>query len=95
MDVVREDRKLTGVREEDADDRGRWRRMISLWQPPKGKAKRRFNNMQTLYLFKSPLAAITPSCHPPKALPIWTCELSVVLFSSLTTSLHYMHSSGQ
>ena len=28
MDVVREDMKLVGVREEDAEDRIRWRQMI-------------------------------------------------------------------
>ena len=28
MDVVKEDMKLVGIREEDAEDRGRWRPVI-------------------------------------------------------------------
>ena len=33
MDVVKEDMKLVGVREEDADDRVRWRWMICCGDP--------------------------------------------------------------
>ena len=44
MDVVKEDMKLVGVREEDAEDRVRWRQMICCGVP-KGKSQKKKKKM--------------------------------------------------
>lgn len=40
MDLVRQDIKLVGVREEYAEDRLNWRQIIRCGEPLKGKGKR-------------------------------------------------------
>ena len=42
MDVMKEDMKLVGVREEDAEDRARWRQMIGC-DNSEGKSQRENN----------------------------------------------------
>ena len=42
MDVVKEDMKVVGVKEKEAEDRVRWRQMIRCaWRPLKGTTERK------------------------------------------------------
>ena len=47
MDVVKEDMKVVGVREEDAEDR---ETTDSLWRPLKGKAERRIRRSMYIHV---------------------------------------------
>lgn len=41
MDIVNEDMEVVGVREEDAEEKGKMEATDSLWQPLKRKARRK------------------------------------------------------